>query len=169
MPEIGKRYGSSSQESIRIALAELAGGVFFGHSPDYGLLRILYLDMTVVPQVPFPVNPDDIFRRVPFRKRKKRRQGKKVWELLAGYLTCPEIFANNLRSEYEVLHKAMITGGLSDIQACAWLDRVRENGLMSRFTFVKASEPGNPRNPDDPLEICSRYGTGLGRYMEPMP
>lgn len=81
----------------------------------------------------------------------------------------PLTFATNLRREYEILHEALVAGGLSDIQALAWLDRVRETGMCSRFTCLDTSELGRSSDPNDPLCICSLYASDLGRYISPMP
>lgn len=47
----------------------------------------------------------------------------------------PVVFASDLRQEYQRVHDALIVAGLSEQQAESWLNRVRENGLNSRFSL----------------------------------
>jgi hypothetical protein len=47
----------------------------------------------------------------------------------------PLIFGSNLRQEYQWLNDAMALAGLSDEEACQWLDRTRACGMESRFTL----------------------------------
>ncbi len=47
----------------------------------------------------------------------------------------PLVFASDLRQEYQRVHDALIIAGLSEQQADNWINKVRENGLNSRFTL----------------------------------
>ncbi len=46
----------------------------------------------------------------------------------------PITFATRLPEEYQLLHDALIEGGLSAAEAGGWLNSVRETGLFCRFT-----------------------------------
>jgi adenosine deaminase len=64
----------------------------------------------------------------------------------------PLVFNCRLPGEYQLLFDALLLAGLTDLEAMAWLDRVRRNGLERRFTVPLAAaapavvEPFNVQN-----------------------
>jgi hypothetical protein len=57
----------------------------------------------------------------------------------------PVTFATTLREEYQRLVDAMVMAGYSQEEAERWLDGVREQGRISRFTLPRR-EKGLPLN-----------------------
>ena len=51
----------------------------------------------------------------------------------------PVTFATRLPEEYQLLHDAMVEGGVSVRDADAWLDTLRANGLSARFTVPRSA------------------------------
>jgi hypothetical protein len=49
----------------------------------------------------------------------------------------PLTFATNLREEYQLVHDALLLGGLTDEEARNWLERTRASGLETRFTLPR--------------------------------
>lgn len=53
----------------------------------------------------------------------------------------PTVFATSLADEFAYLYAALLTGGVPAQDALAWIDRVRRNGLRSRFTIPESRSP----------------------------
>jgi len=53
----------------------------------------------------------------------------------------PLTFATGIREEYQLLNDALVYAGLSDDEARAWLDDVRNTSLMARFTLQRSDKP----------------------------
>lgn len=47
----------------------------------------------------------------------------------------PLLFTSDLRQEYQKVHDALILAGLSEQEVDNWINKVRKNGLNSRFTL----------------------------------
>jgi hypothetical protein len=54
----------------------------------------------------------------------------------------PATFASCLPEEYAYIHHALLRQGVASTTALAWLDRVRENGWLARFSLRSSATVG---------------------------
>ncbi len=72
----------------------------------------------------------------------------------------PLTFATNLRQEYALLRENLVAGGLSNSEACNYLNDVRLTGLNSRFTLKVREKPSS---------IFNYQAYGIDRDVALMP
>src|SRR5207245_1047567 len=53
----------------------------------------------------------------------------------------PVTFATDIRQEYQLIYDSLLSAGLGEQEVRNWIDRVRRNGLDSRFTLRLEKAP----------------------------
>ncbi len=84
----------------------------------------------------------------------------------------PITFATNIRWEYALMRESLVAGGLSNSEACTYLDRIRSRGLSSRFTRLRVGDVRKKsrwRDRDVPSPPCDYYAFGIDRNICLMP